>query len=107
MNGIVAAAVYSHHRRGLLRSSRYGTQRNSPPATQRHRQCRQRVGPPFLQCLIREAVVVLADELFVIGERQRDDEGDDREQREVDDDREEPVAPDPLGPGAQSAQTRR
>jgi len=34
MNGMAAAAVYSHHRRGLLRSSRYGTHRNNPPATQ-------------------------------------------------------------------------
>ena len=34
MNGMDAAAVYSHHRRGLLRSSRYGTHRNNPPATQ-------------------------------------------------------------------------
>ena len=44
---------------------------------------------------------MLAHELFVIGERQRDHEGHDREQREVDNDREEPVAPNPLGPRAQ------
>jgi hypothetical protein len=34
LNRMAAAAVSSHHRRGLLRSSRYGTYRNSPPATQ-------------------------------------------------------------------------
>ena len=45
---------------------------------------------------------MLAYELFVIAKRQRDDEGDDAEQREVDGDREEPLAPDQLGPGAQS-----
>ena len=45
---------------------------------------------------------MLPHELLVVGERQRDHEGHDREQREVDDDREEPVAPDPLGPPAQS-----
>ena len=45
---------------------------------------------------------MLADELYVIGERQRDDERHDHEQREVDGDREEPLAPDQLGPRAQS-----
>jgi len=30
-NGTAAMAVYSHHRRGLFRSSRYGTHKNSAP----------------------------------------------------------------------------
>src|SRR3954454_24485343 len=34
MNGMAAAAVYSHQRRGLLRSRRYGTHTKSAPATQ-------------------------------------------------------------------------
>ena len=31
MNGTSAIAVYNHHRRGLLRSSRYGTHMTSAP----------------------------------------------------------------------------
>ena len=62
----------------------------------------QRIGPPFHQRLIGETVVMLANELFVVGERQRDDGGDDCEQRKVDNDREEPVAPDQPGPRTQA-----
>src|SRR5205809_6960392 len=34
MNGTSAIAVYSHHRRGLLRNSRYGTHRTRAPTMQ-------------------------------------------------------------------------
>ena len=105
MNGTSAIAVYSHHRRGLLRRSRYGTHITSAPTMQATRQRLQRVAEPFAERLVRQPVGVLPDELGVVAERQIDDRGDDREQHEVDDDRKEPVAADP--PRERSAATQR
>ncbi len=60
----------------------------------------QRVGEPLLERLVRQAVRVIADELLVVRARQVDDEGQDREDGEVDRDDEEPLAPDARGPVA-------